>query len=50
MFTKMKRFGMTKPLPLLGLHVPAPFFMFTPHVFTEWKRKGYKKFIRFSLH
>ncbi len=49
MLTKMKRLGMTKPIPLLGVHVPDPFFMFTPHVFTEWKRKGYKNFIRFSL-
>ena len=50
MVKDMKRLGMTKPLPLLGLHVPDPFFMFTPHLFTEWKRKGYKNYIRFSFH
>jgi len=49
MLRKMKWLGMTRPLPLLGVHVPDPFFMFTPHIFTEWKRKGYNNFIRFSL-
>jgi hypothetical protein len=45
----MKRYGMTKPLPLLGLHVPDPFFMVTPHMLREAKRGGFLNFVRFKL-
>jgi hypothetical protein len=46
----MKRYGMTKPLPRLGLHVPDPFFMVTPHMVTAAKRGGFLDFVRFTLH
>jgi hypothetical protein len=45
----MKRLGMTKPLPGIGLHIPDPFFMFTPGMLRRWKEKGYRNFIQFSL-
>ncbi len=35
MVRKMKWLGLTKPLPGLGIHVPDPFFLFTPHLFLE---------------
>ena len=45
----LKRYGLTKPLPGLGWHVPDPFWMPTPHMLMEMRRKEYKSFIRFSL-
>ncbi len=45
----LKRYGLTKPLPWLGWHVPDPFWMPTPHMLMEMRRKGYKSFIRFSF-
>jgi hypothetical protein len=43
------KYGLTKPLPELGWHVPDPFFMPTPHMLLEMKRKGYRSFFRFRL-
>jgi len=44
-----KQYGVTRPLPGLGWHVPDPFFMPTPHMIREMRRKGYRNFVRFSL-
>jgi hypothetical protein len=46
----LKRYGLTKPLQSLGgLPVPDQFWLPTPHVIKEMKRKGYGMYIRFSL-
>jgi len=44
-----RKYGFTKPLPGLGIHVPDPFFMPTLHTLLEARRKGYKLFIGMSL-
>ncbi len=44
-----KKYGFTRPLPGLGVHVPDPFFMPTLHTALEARRKGYKPFIGVSL-
>ncbi len=43
-----KKYGLTKPIPGLGLHAPDAFFMPTPHMIKEMRRKGYKNFIGVS--
>jgi hypothetical protein len=44
-----RKYGFTKPLPGLGLHLPDPFWMPTLHTLLEARRKGYKPFIGVSL-
>lgn len=44
-----RKYGFTKPLPGLGLHVPDPFWFPTPHTALEARRRGYKNFIGVSL-
>lgn len=43
------KYGLTRPLPGLGWHVPDPFWLPTPHMLVEMRRKGYRSFFRFSL-
>jgi len=46
----LKRYGMTKPLPLLGgLPVPDMFLFNIPGYFLGMWRNGYKPYVRFSL-
>ncbi len=44
-----KKYGFTKPLPGLGLHVPDPFWMPTIGTLLEAKRRGYKNLVGVSL-
>jgi len=44
-----RKYGFTKPLPGLGIHVPDPFWMPTLHTLLEARGKGYKPFIGLSL-
>ena len=49
MLMNMKKIGFTKPLPLIGLHVPDPFFMLTPGMFKKWHKNGLGPYVKFSL-
>jgi|YNPNPStandDraft_1061719.scaffolds.fasta_scaffold12582_2 hypothetical protein len=44
-----KKYGLTRALPVVGVHVPDPFFMPTPRMVGQMRRKGYKNFVGFSL-
>ncbi len=44
-----RKYGFTRPLAGLGIHVPDPFWMPTLHTLLEARRKGYKPFIGVSL-
>ena len=45
----IKKLGLTKPLPLIGLHVPDPFFMLTPGLFRKWRENGLGPYVKFAL-
>ena len=49
MLMNMKKIGLTKPLPLIGLHVPDPFLMFTPSLFMKWRENGLGPYVKFTL-
>jgi hypothetical protein len=49
MLMNIKKIGFTKPLPLIGLHVPDPFFMLTPGLFRRWSKNGLGPYVKFAL-
>lgn len=49
MLMNMKKIGMTKPLPLINLHVPDPFFMMTPGLIRRWRENGLGPYVKFSM-
>jgi hypothetical protein len=49
MLKDLKKMGLTKPLPLIGLHVPDPFFMMTPDLFRKWRKNGLGPYMQFTL-
>ena len=44
----MNRYGLDRPTPI-GLRVPDPFFLPSPNMVREWRRRGFGNYFRFSL-
>ena len=49
MLMNVKKLGLTKPLPLVNLHVPDPFFMMTPGMIRRWRKNGLGYYMQFAL-
>ncbi len=48
MLCHMHRYGFTRPTRA-GLHVPDTFWMPTPGLVKDWRRRGMKNYVRFTL-